>query len=673
MKRLALALLCTASSALGQGDASPCYVTGHLETSAGELIVDGWTVFGDGPALDEPTGSSRSSSRVDSETGLFRLGPFSAGLVRVRASDREGRRIPPQAILARDAEDTYCVLAQKGHAPENQLLINIRCDGIPAFRLKDLDRAPVLVDADGQVLGTLKRSMTGLDDWIAEPVDCSEHVVEVRHPAFQPLRVEGLHPGPKHSLRVVGASALELSVLDQDGEPLLNYSLALQYEGVGRGGSLALSTKDGPGPPGGKVTGLVPGNLTVALQAPWGQRMQVPVESLGAGETRQVEVTFFAPTDLEVLVHDAGGQPAPGVEVHYVHGELADLYIQNGISKSLPWAPARSLVTDSLGRAIVPQARPGTWTFRALVSQFAFADLVIEHGREQEASHAIALPAVGVVQGTFTADSEIDWTELSLLPRMPGDLDPNFRARKLGVRLPRVNKDGSFLIEGAPQGAVVLELYADGGGRELVLRKKAFRRIDLEVGPQGCHVVEHIEGPTQTAIALSLRLSDDSLAGVHVQAIEESGDPRDAHDLQEFTGKSLALNADGSVLIDGLRPIWPHRLLILNEEAGWLGFGREVRAIEPGETHSMRVFLDLVTHRIQLLGSDDRPLVETEVGWACRGWTSPSCRGITDGAGMLEVTLPIDSYEFFLPSRSVPARTKIRWSKRKRPGPLRLF
>lgn len=676
MRFLALALLCSPSFALAQAKGTHCYVEGHLEDGDGELLIEGWTVSAQGEIPVGEDRRSQSTVKIDELTGQFRVGPFPEGEVRLMAWGDLEQSCSTQTLAVSEAEEAYCILKLQGPPEAQRLRLTVRCDSFPEFRLdrevEGVMAAPVLVDRAGEVVAVAKRSSTGLYDWEVAPVEVQEFAVEIRDPAFELIHVDGLHPGPKHKLELLGAASIQLDVSRDTGGTLRNYGVSVLYTSITGGRPKAISGKNDPAPVGGIVTGLVPGDLMVVVVAPWGERKMAVVEGLGPGERRRVPIEFFAPRDIELLVLDADGQPASGAEVHYVHGGSEDLYVRGRDGDRNAWMPIRSVVAGADGRVPIEGALSGPWTFRALISDFAFQDLALDLGPDTARVQTIQLPAVSVIEGRLAGDGDFDWSQVSVFPGVEGDQDPNRELRRYTSDLPTLNPDGSFRLEGVPVGPVVLDFFADGQGREPKLRKTPFHRVALDVGADGVWVEERFGGPLTASMDVTVRGPDGLYDGLRITPVELSRDRMAGPAIQTLPLDTPWFTQRGRALIEGLRPIWRHRLLVVHDEQKWIGFGREVRAIAPNDLHSISMRMNVVTQGVQFLDPNGEPLAETEIGWACRGWTTPSCRGTTDIWGILELTLPTDTYELFLADSVESGTTKLKWSSRREPMPVHM-
>lgn len=662
--------------------AARCFVEGHLEAGDGEVLVTGWKVLGVHEQLTQFSGPPPShSADVDKATGRFRLGPFRQGNVTVSAKLPGQAQCESQVVSMSPSADAYVVLRLEGSHPTDRMRFTARCDFFPSFRL---DRTPgvqgagpglVLVDADGNAQATAVRSSSGTYDWEIETSGVGEHVVEVRHPAFAPLRLEGLLGGPTYEVDLKGSAALKLEVINQRGGPLRSYGASVSYPGVRGSSTHRYSGSRDPAPAGGLLEGLIPGDLRLAVEAPWGETLLKTITGLAPGETREVRLEFMAPRTIDIAVEEPGGAPAAGVAVVFGRGGAEGLYEPFSRRQDPKRRTAQVAWTDPEGRVGIDDGLAGQWTVRAFASAFAYTELSFEHGPGPNQVRTLRLPEVGSIEGHLTAETPFDFTVLSVYPAVgeAGEEESRDRlARRLGLELPAVGADGRFRVDGVPVGKVELLILPDASGRELSLRKRALFSLELDVHPGTQSFQAPLTGPLDVTLKVALRSSQGNADGLRVAALEEPAPGQDLPAVRYLELDAGMLTSGGEVRLEGLRPVVGHRVFVTDDRARWIGFGYRIGALAPGKVWSISKPLELVTHRVEVVSPKGGFLPDTEVAWACRGWSTFRCRGVTDEFGRIELTMPAGSYGLFRPDEDEPRLSSFLWSASESPETILL-
>ncbi len=657
--------------------AARCFVDGHLETEDGEVLVANWRIVGVHEQLTQFSGTASShSATVDQATGRFRLGPFRQGEVTVSAKLPGQAECKSQVVTLSPSKAAYVVLKLEGQHPTERLRFTARCERFPSCRL---DHTPgldgpglVLVDAEGNAEAKAVRSRSGVYDWEIETTGPGEYVAEVRHPAFAPLRLEGLRGGPTYKVDLEGSAALRLEVINQRGGSLLGCRATVSYPSIRGRTSRQYSSKYDPGQPGWLLDGLIPGDLRLLVVAPWGETRVKAIPDLAPGETREVRLVFIAPRAIDIVVEELDGTPAVEVPVVFGRGGAEGLYEPFSRGQNPRRKTSQLAWTDSEGRIRIEDGLAGEWTVRAFSSAFAFAELSFEHGPEGDQIRRLRLPEVGSIEGRLMTEGPFDFTVLSVYPAPTEDMGRDSLARRLGLELPVVRPDGTFRVDGVPVGPIELLILPDGGGRELANRKKALLSTEIDVQPGVQSFQALLPGPLDATLTVALRGMPGETDGLRVVALEEPTDEQDLSAVRYLELDAGFRTSDGEVRLEGLRPLVEHRFFVINEKARWIGFGQKVKALAPRKVWAVNKALQLVTHTVEVTDSHGEPLPDTEVGWACRGWSTYRCRGLTDSLGRIELTMPVGSYGLFLPGDEKSQATYFAWAAGESPETIEL-
>lgn len=280
--------------------APPCFLLGHLESGDGQLLTEGWSVMGISENMVSwEIGVGFKQSGIDPDAGTFRLGPFPPGPVRIVVRGPKRTNIREYSCIAKPAETTYVAIQAEDLVPEACLRFRLVNRRFPGVVFESIPISPkgaeieglVIVNGEGiAILGATKRS-SGPFDWELGPLDKEEYDVELRHPAFEPLRLQGLVPGREHSLDLKGSSSLVVDVVDAAGTSITNYGARVLYDRSTTKGVAHTYTSIGdPRPPGGRLEGLVPGDVALVITLADGRTVTQWIMGLEAQESRRVRV-----------------------------------------------------------------------------------------------------------------------------------------------------------------------------------------------------------------------------------------------------------------------------------------------------------------------------------------------------------------------------------------------
>ncbi len=656
-----------------------CFLTGHLESTEGNLLVDGWTITGISTVLPEQGESPVSHAvAVDPATGLFRLGPYPVGFVQLQARTRDKRMTRQRLIQVEPKGQGSVVLRVEDlevHRVLRFLAFNAQypflgLDGVAPAPGMEAGDGLVLVDGSGNVVASATKRASGRDEWEIGPVDLGEYSVEVRHPAFQPVRLDSVSPGSLYPIVLKGSAALELEVVDQYGSHLTHYGVLAD---CGKGVRLASHTFTSigdPAPAEGRIDGLMPGDVRVIVTPAWGRPKSVVVKDLQPGETRQLRIGLLAPGLLQVAVETPSSEPAPGAEVHYTRKGLRQLYTVEEHDGRLMHIPKRFAIADELGIARIQNASPDDWTFRVWASPFAFSERTNAHTLESRMPVKLRLPVTGRLEGKLFYTGPFDLTNLCVFVYAADQADA-FRYMRRGMQdLPWVRADGSFAIQGAPTGRVQLEILVGDRSPNPGFRGDPFYSELIEVNPGTTNVTVDLQDTLQASLrVVPLSAGGDKLGNVDVFVVAsklasvEDRASLAAGRVAELAGPKV-IGGGRDLVVRGLVPLLEHRLLLVDRDGHWLADGGPIDGIDPGEEGYAELVISPLEGVVHVQDEHGKELAGVEIGWSCRGWTDPRCKGTTDAQGRLHLILPSGSYGLYRSSQTPQPAATFHWKER---------
>jgi len=316
---------------------------------------------------------------------------------------------------------------------------------------------------------------TGFDD-----VPPGVYSIEVLDPCFLPATADGVLPGSRVRMEVVGSGALRVSIADTDPAAYETHRLSLRRP-PGRlepRGWVEL----GPLPPKGEaVQGIPPGTLHLRVLAPDGAQGETRVVELAPNETRDVVVRVQRHGSISGVVRSEDGQPV----------DQATVFLQPGDSTAPSLNDPQKCKRD--GSFVFRRLAPGRYELRAKLGACVGAPalgVVVEP--EATTNVTLRLPTPSFLGGRFE-----DWggipgrIQLRLEPT--AGFDSSLRAELAGwERLERsdlfqrmilgsTRQDGSFRLGPvAPGGPYALEITT--GSRPVELARFDLAEGENDVG-----------------------------------------------------------------------------------------------------------------------------------------------------------------------------------------------
>ena len=642
----------------------PCYVVGYVQGEDGTIYAEGWRILG---SSREKASRERSAATLhaspDSETGEFRIGPFPPGKVELwTRSDLDARAQKKTVVVSAEAP-TRVTLLYTGPPLDGRIVFKTFSRPYYTFHLEGRLHFPgaevpksqlVLLGGDGQVLQHARHVAGTSQDWEYTDVPQGEYTVELRDPRFLPQRFEAVSPGRSYRLHLVGSAQLELEVLDIDGEPLTNYGLWVGYENVSFSPNEFEVQPDGsPAPQGGLVKGVVPGEILIELRGPNGTRLRRSLGRVGAGETKQVRVQFGAGQVLRGTVRMPNGEPATGVVVEYTQGPHAGrsdglqtmIGTQEGTIRI--GGPDGQVTTDGEGRFAIDDLQEGKWSLRAIASAYAWASATVDTGQAAEAP-ALTLPQLGVVEGHLKLPPDTGASQFHIAAKLPGR-SPVEAALVLPGDQPKLAADGSFRIEGLPQGAIRLVISQQHSMGDHSTYTTSLYEDELKLGDEIARFDLDLQMIMPGSCRVNLRASGEPLEGIHVVAYQRSSVDESNPDSSRKTpfGIQAVSDSSGTAVLSSVLVERSYLLVLTDAEGQWIHVASTVEPLSGGEEREITLDLELVERIVQVLDSEGQPAANLALGWACDGLTAEGCRGKTDGNGRLKLRMPKGIYELF--------------------------
>jgi hypothetical protein len=637
-------------------------LVGHIVDAAGNLQIAGWNVSA---TLSSGARSARLGGRdsvmaratIDPTTGQFRIEGLPPGALQVRANSGT-TRIDNVTVTTKKGEETFVELRYSGPDPGRRLVVMLRSR--PFLGVRPEPGTVHAIAADG-TRHMLTQVPTSTAEWHVPEIEPGDYRIEVRDPRFAPANQEGVRPGVPTTVSLVGSATLRLAVIDgETGAEVLEHHLDITYRNPGFASNVVrVRERSQPRPAGGSYAGILPGDLTLIVEAEGRPAARVNVDALAPDETRDVQVTLVRAVALRGRVVDTKGQPLSDIAVQVTRGAYPG-HDRPGAGESISSTNVdgqQVRVRIGYRDAATTTAEDGSFVFEGLGPE-THAVLALR-GHWNDVWTTVELPRAEPLELTLPdaalAEVRLRLPDGELAEGLKLDLGTTQGQARDMVRMLRTthlgdpwtcDKAGVFAARYLPVGAQTFEVIRDmehesGAWHDTLLRHEAA-----------------ITGPDVKALELDLR----ETFPVHVSLLTPAPavEPEGFWMLQvrlKDEGGSSAISTrsmrgpDGKYQHSQWRMPGAYRIEVSAPGIEWSS--PEPVQIVRGAANELDVDLPLVGRVLRVLGADGAPLVNTTVAY----WTDSERRvvGTTDKDGKLAVVLLAGTLSIALPPQPDPA------------------
>lgn len=647
------------------------YLTGSIVDATGELLIEGWEVWVM-PQDDQNDHIKASLHRIqpDPDTGVFRVGPLAAGKLLLVGNHQLGAMTDLKTVDVGTVERDHVLLQLEGPDPFRSVFIEAEVSTQSGFSLKGPFSSGLgdpegsylfLFDGSGQLLAEAEgHRLLRSEAWCFEDVPPGEYTVELWHPLFERVRVDGVRTGRLETIQLAGNVTLEIDVLDSDLNRLEEFDASVRYliKGSLRPRSPLLSS--GSTSAGGKrFEGIVPGQMAVVIRSAAGEQTIVDLGLVQPNERRWVEARLEATVPLEVQVTDSKGLPVEGALVDYALGSRA---ASGSNAVDIP-------LTDAEGRCMLGGVAPGEWTIRAEFEGYGEATRTVQHPLPGGEPVVIKLGPVGFIEGQLRCGKGFDFkaVELYLLSeRAPGSEAWNMRPRSE----PNVRADGRFRTDELPVGQVrlVVQLSRRSGYSLANGQRSINRVVDLVAGEQEWEL--DLEPLIAASAEVRCTLAGEPDRGMRVVLMAEGSLNRVAErgTIYRLVGSKRTLDDSGSVTLSDLDPAATYGAFAVSGNKKWVAALGQVQAKSYLEPAQLERSLDLVEREILLRRAEGGSWAGTEFGWACQGLAPTGAKAKASGESTLTLRMPPGNYSLYRVGPKRPHQIALEWQSGE--GPL---
>lgn len=638
------------------------YVTGSIVDAEGNLLIEGWRVTVTPSGIDNFRAVGRTRFVPDPVTGIFRVGPLTPGELKLQAVGDHGLNTDTAVIQVQAGEPAHVLLRQASTSALQSIFVKVlpaKCSGLglkgPFARGLGVENRTYmfLVDRNGAVLAEALWLMPKTSGtWWFTGVAPAEYSLELRHPLFEPLRVDGVSPGMMKQIQLVGSAVLEVRVLSPDGNPVPDCKAEVRYVD-GR-----TTRKTYPLLPSGltqtsaqRFQGVVPGRLVLFVTTPKGQRLREDLGLIIAGETRRVDVPIAPNQPLEVQVIDHEGRPVEGVPlVCALAGEMSK-------------TPGGALPqTDASGRCVIQNAMPGSWRIFAEPAPYGKAHQEVEHPVPGGGPVVLELSGLGSFGGQLRCHAGFDFSAVELEMRLDDNTN-HLLWRAAHLEELKVNSEGRFHLTDLPVGGAQLALWHDGFPRGGRITGKGLIHLEARITEGEQEWELDLEPLLRASCGVRLFLDGEAQIGIRVALLNEvaMGAITSADSPVQPPSSMVPVDEYGYARVRDLDPGALHTVVAIDPVDKWAVPVGQVRTKAYGDDARIECSVELVEREVLVRSAEGKPLPNVALGWACQGMSPAGAWRTTDSEGKFMLRMPPGIYSLFRAGQDRPSPVSFVW------------
>jgi hypothetical protein len=286
-------------------------IRGRVVDERGAPVTGPWNVHAWSAWKPEGAGADMSSARTrtEAERAEFLLEGLPPGPASLRAHSNMTNWIDGPVVEVKPGEELVADIVYRG--PDNSRRITVTTFNRPFHVFSNPEPGTLkLLGADGTTR-VAERVAGSSQSWSFEDLPPGTYTAQIDDPRFLPWSEAGLSPGQTAKAQLVGASAIALTVLGEDGAPVEPYRMRLRYRNVTfQPDTFELRRAEAAAPAHGTYSALVPGECSVIVEAAGYASGSVDVDALAAGETRAVEMRLSRGSTVSGTVLDGSAAVA---------------------------------------------------------------------------------------------------------------------------------------------------------------------------------------------------------------------------------------------------------------------------------------------------------------------------------------------------------------------------
>lgn len=627
-------------------------IAGRLVDKDGDPVPGVWTIYAETSYRQSGAGGeiTQVQASVDGN-GEFSLSDLPPGPVRLEACSRLASWIDGPTVEVRIGETTRAEFVYD--VPDNRRRIDYRRRIVvttfsrPFHSHNNPEPGSIVLHT---AAGTIAAEKIGgsSQSWSFDDVLPGSYLIEITDPKYLPWSREGIEPGETVSARLKGSSAVSLAVHDENtGERVTEYALKVRFRNVNFSPNIfQIRELSGTEPENGVYDGLMPGDISLVVEAPGFATLEIPIDNLQPNETRTVTGEVSLGSAVRGVVRRAGsGDPVPGVTVrltpHLEGKDPSDPFAFSGdmSARSALKAQTREQSTDQEGRFVFEAVARGQYDAVAAVNPIIRA---IEKGIEVEGASVeivLTLPGTGYLSGRIIGppDAEYGGISVSAVPTLDKE-----RVRWIRNAIPSstLDEDGRYRLGPLPAGSATVSVVLAATMVHGFSGSARLERPRMDIGeayvPSGSDAEMDIDMRDRFPGTLRVvaRVDGELSPGLQIRATCET-------DTATWQVNGQA-GPDGTALLGVVFPgNWSLR--VSTYDRAWSYEVPEQVVIEPGAAVQAVVDVLLYAGSLSIVDAEsNEPLIEHSLFLMGNGLLR-QCQ--TDDGGRLWLTLPQGTYE----------------------------
>jgi len=630
-------------------------ITGFVRDSEGKAQKSGWKIRFHGQLSDSSSGSFLGSTHLGSE-GRFTVSRLAPGTYDLIAYSPSGDGASVPSIELAEGQQLEVDIPYDGPGIENRLLVEVesraRLQGLGDFVAPDLEVAAESIRLRGATGVDFTARALGDDRYSFDDLGPGPYTLIVDDPRFELWQREELVPGHVQRVTLAGGAAISLTITDAaSGTRMNDCRVDARYGQSAIQGilpsHLRSPTVDGIS------RGILALDLTLLVNAPGYATLELPVPGLLRGETRQLEAVMTRGAEVRGRILTADGS-APGQAIPL---ELR----KPGETQKSGQTPDASLVVSSTasGEFLLQHVPAGAWVLTAGTSPLLTLERRLSVGAE-DLELELRLPRTAQLRVWLKTPEGASLNGVALSLTRGGPEAPTAdRGRKEPELILEPDAQGLFLAEHLPCEPLRLELALLGSRYRGRISRGAFAggdRLPLAyIHPSPDELIEREFDLSQSfpgSLEVLIEVNGKATKGLEVEIRPLNVD--------SWRKMSASSDHEGRCTLGPLRP-GRHQLSISRMSLGltWAYSLPELVHIQSGEGSDLRILIETRKGALSVLDEDGQPMGNASVRWLSSG-RPPTIGQSTDEKGVLNLELPMGSYEFTLNSRSAE-RVLVEW------------
>lgn len=612
-------------------------IVGRVVNPKGEPVLLPWQIYAESKKLT--SGGGRDGSRVsvpsNRETGTFRLEGVRVGPAELKAYARIINWIDGPTVEVKAGEEAVVEIVYDGPDVSRRIAVT----PFPQlFYTYQPAAESIVLMRGGTRVATAVKVPGSAQTYAFDDLQPDVYTVVIEDDHFVTWEKAGVRPGEQVSARLTGSAAVQLTVLDSEGEPIPSAGVRIQLRSSRSWPNTFQLLEPGkPWPEDGLFSGIPPSDSTIYVSAEGHAETQCDVDGLKSGEVRSQTLRLSRGATIHGVLKRTDGTGVAGATVNLRPAKAPPG--ARGASKVIEY------VTDAAGAFRFDQVADGQWMAEASLNDLVSASAACEVKDGVCDPVSIELPSTGNLRLTAVVPDGASAEGLEIkVTSSDQPTDRHFEAPYIQVEFPA---DGVLLLRDLPVGKAAVALMTPPTGR-------AGASMVVGRGPES--IVQgtfEIEAGATLENALNLRAVYPATVRVRAHPVGLAPGAvgialtceRGPFEKGQRHGH---LDAEGQCVVDDVYPGTWSVTMHGTEQGSWtLDTGRRI-TVEAGGVHDLVVDVEVITATLSVVDDATGEPVSSRFYWRDAeseggGWFH------TDRKGQVRLTLPRGRFVLYRP------------------------